>query len=321
MKALRCGDKSAKFTITMKPSLTIDHSIDRLKRMAVFARVVEAGSMSAAARELGMTTSAVSQQMRQLEGEVGLALLHRSTRKLSTTEAGQAYYEDCATMLLAAHSAEQRLADLRDEPRGELRIAFPVAFSEHLAAALAPLLRAHPHLSLRMFAEDRRVDLIAERIDLAIRIGTLTDSNLVARRLAEWRHVLVASPGFAQAHGLPQAPEDLARYPVLNLNVMNQTEFIELARAGEPARRVRVTGAVAGNSFIALRAMMLEGMGIMRMPGPDAEPLLQAGQAVLVLPQWSMSPMGVYALTVQRDSQPAKVRLAIAAIRDYLVSV
>jgi len=187
-----------------------------------------------------------------------------------------------------------------------------------MAAALAPLLRAHPHLSLRLFAEGRRVDLIAERIDLAIRVGSLSDSNLVARRLAEWRHVLVASSGFARRYGLPQAPEELAAWPVMNLNVMNQTEFIELVRPGETARRVRVNGAVVGNSAIALQAMMLQDVGIMRMPGPDAAPLLASGQAVLVLPEWSMPPMGVYALTVQRDSQPAKVRLAIAAIRDYL---
>ncbi|WP_426161804.1 LysR family transcriptional regulator [Pseudoduganella sp. R-34] len=286
--------------------------------MAVFARVVEAGSMSAAARELGMTTSAVSQQIRQLETETGLALLHRSTRRLSTTVAGQAYYEDCAAMLHAAQAAEQRLSDLRDEPRGELRVAFPVGFSAHLAAALAPLLRAHPLLSLRLFAEDRRVDLIAERNDLAIRAGTLSDSALVARRLTEWRHVLVAARSFAQEHGLPRTPEELARFPVLNLSVINQTEFIELHRPGEPAHRVRVNGPVAGNSFIALQHIMLQGAGIMRMPGPDAAPLIEAGLAVPILPEWSMAPMGVYAVTVQRDSQPAKVRLAIAALRDYL---
>lgn len=298
----------------MKPHLTID----RLKRMAIFSRVVESGSMSAAARELAMTTSAVSQQIRQLEAETGLALLHRSTRSLSTTVAGQTYYEDCAIMLHAAQAAEQRLSDLRDEPRGELRVAFPVGFSAHLAAALAPLLRAHPLLSLRLFAEDRRVDLIAERIDLAIRVGALADSTLVARRLTEWRHVLLAASAFAQEHGLPQSPGELARFPVLNLSVVNQAEFIELYRAGEPAHRVRVNGPVAGNSFIALQHIMLQGAGIMRMPGPDATPLIEAGLAVPVLPEWSMAPVGVYAVTVQRDSQPAKVRLAIAALREYL---
>ncbi|MTV41779.1 LysR family transcriptional regulator [Duganella radicis] len=292
--------------------------MDRLKRMAIFAHVVEAGSMSAAARELDMTTSAVSQQIRQLEAETGLVLLHRSTRRLNTTEAGQVYYEDCAAMLLAAQAAEQRLSDLRDEPRGELRIAFPVGFSAHLAAALTPLLRAHPRLSLRLFAEDRRADLIAERIDLAIRVGTLADSTLVARRLTEWRHLLVAGAAFARERGLPQAPADLARFPVLNLSVSHQAEFIELQRPGAPAQRVRVNGPVVGNSFIALRQLMLQGAGIMRMPAPDAAPLIAAGRAVQVLPGWSMPPLGVYGVTVRRDAQPAKVRLAIAALRAYL---
>lgn len=297
----------------MKP----DFTIDRLKRMALFARVVESGSMSAAARELDMTASAVSQQIRQLEAETGIALLHRSTRKLTTTEAGRAYYEDCAAMLHAAHAAERRLGDLRDEPRGELRVAIPVGFSAQLAAALAPLLGAHPQLSLRVFAEDRQIDLIGERIDLAIRIGTLGDSTLVARRLAEWRHLLVATPAYADRHGLPQSPEELDRHPVLILSVLNRPEYIELHRAGE-SRRVRVSGPVAGNSAVALKEMMLQGLGITRLPEPDAAPLIAEGRVVAVLADWSMAPLGVYALTVQRDSQPAKVRLAIAAIRDYL---
>jgi DNA-binding transcriptional LysR family regulator len=285
--------------------------------MALFARVVELGSMSAAARELGMTASAVSQQIRQLEAETAIALLHRSTRKLSTTEAGRAYYEDCAAMLLAAHTAERRLGDLRDEPRGELRVAIPVGFSVQLAAALAPLLRAHPQLSLRVFAEDRQIDLIGERIDLAIRIGSLGDSTLIARRLAEWRHLLVATPAYAERSGLPQSPEELDRHAVLILSVLNRPEFIELHRAGE-SRRVRISGPVAGNSAEALKQMMLQGLGITRLPEPDAAPLIADGRAIAVLPEWSMVPLGVYALTVQRDSQPAKVRLAIAAIRDHL---
>ncbi|MCF7221780.1 LysR family transcriptional regulator [Marilutibacter chinensis] len=298
----------------MKP----DFTINRLKRMAVYARVVELGSMSAAARELQMTASAVSQQIRQLEAETGVTLLLRSTRRLGLTEAGQAYYEDCARMLHAAQAAERRLSDLRDEPRGELRIAFPVGFSATLAAALAPLLRTYPKLALRLFAEDRRIDLIGERIDLAIRIGSLADSSLVARRLAEWRHLLVAAPAYAQAHGLPRNPEELTAHAVLNLSVLDQPEFIELHRPGEPARRIRVSGPVAGNSAEALRQTMLQGLGIMRLPGPDAAPLIAAGHAVAVLPDWSMAPIGVYALTAQRDSQPAKVRAAIAALRDHL---
>ncbi len=312
--ANQSGDNSPETALIMK----LDFTIDRLKRMALFARVVELGAMNAAARELGMTPSAVSQQIRQLEAEVGVVLLHRSTRKLTVSEAGRSYYEDCAAMLHAAQAAERRLDDLRDAPRGELRVAFPVGFSRHLAAALAPLLAAHPQLSLRLFAEDRKIDLIAERIDLAIRIGALGDSTLVARRLAEWRHLLVAAPAYARRHGLPQTPEELGAHAVLILSVLDQPEFIELYRPGEPVRRVRVAGPVVGNSAEALKQVMLQGLGIMRMPGPDAAALITSGETVPVLPQWSLAPIGVYALTVQRESQPAKVRLAIAAIRDYL---
>ncbi|WP_198338873.1 LysR family transcriptional regulator [Lysobacter capsici] len=298
--------------------MKLDFTIDRLKRMALFARVVELGSMSAAARELDMTPSAVSQQLRQLEAETGVVLLHRSTRKLTTTEIGQAYYEDCAAMLHAARNADGRLGDLRDEPRGELRIAVPVGFASHLAPALAPLLRAYPALSLRVFADDRQIDLIAERIDLAIRVGRLADSNLIARRMAEWRHLLVAAPEYAREHDLPQTPEELARHPMLILSVMNQPEYVDMHRDGEPARRVRVGGRIVSNSSRTLMEMMLQGLGIVRLPEPDAAPLLADGRAVRVLPEWSMPPLGVFAVTAQRDAQPAKVRMAIAALQAYL---
>ena len=295
-----------------------DFTIDRLRRMGVFARVVELGSMSAAARELGMTASAVSQQVRRLEAETGVVLLHRSTRKLATTEAGQTYYEDCAAMLHAAQLAERRLDDLRDEPRGELRIAAPVGFATHLAPALAPLLRAHPALSLRLFVEDRQIDLIADRIDLAIRVGSLPDSSLVARRLAQWAHLLVASADYAREHGLPRTPEELSQHELLILSVLNQPTFVELHQHGQPSRRVRVQGRIAGNSAQALKLMMLQGLGITRLPEVDIADELADGRAVAVLADWQLAPLGIYAVTPARDSQPAKVRLAIAALRDYL---
>lgn len=298
--------------------MKLDFTIDRLKRMAVFARVVELGSMSAAARELDMTPSAVSQQLRQLEAETGVVLLHRSTRKLTTTEVGQAYYEDCAAMLHAARNADGRLGNLRDEPRGELRIAVPIGFAGHLAQALAPLMRAHRALSLRVFADDRQIDLIGERIDLAIRIGRLIDSNLIARRMAEWRHLLVAAPEYVREHGLPRTPAELARHELIILSVINRPEYVEMHRPGEPAQRVRVGGRIVSNNSRTVQQMMLQGLGIVRLPEPDALPLLAEGRAVPVLPEWSMPPLGVYAVTAQRDAQPAKVRQAIAALQAYL---
>jgi DNA-binding transcriptional LysR family regulator len=300
--------------------MKLNFTIDRLKRMAIFARVIELGSMSAAGRELGMSASAVSQQIRKLEAEAGISLLHRSTRKLSVTEAGRGYYEDCAGILVAAQAAERRLDELREAPRGELRIAFPVSFGPFIAAALAPKLLKHTGLSLRLFAEDRLIDMITERIDLAVRVGPLGDSSLVARRIGEWQHLLLASPNYVAWHGLPQTPEELSQHSVLLLTVLSKAEFIEMHRFGEPLKRVRVSGPVVGNSFDAVKEMMLQGLGIFRVPGPEASALISAGKAIQVLPGWEMSPLLVHAVTVQRQVQPAKVRWAIEALREVLRS-
>lgn len=185
--------------------------MDQLKRMAVFAEVVAAGSLSAAARQLGMTPSAVSQHLRQLEGALGLALLHRSTRKLTLTEAGARYVEGCTAMVAAAKSADQALARHRDEPEGELRIAAPIGFGGLLATALAPL-RSYPKLSLHLLMDDALVDVIAERVDIAVRVRGLPDSSLVARKLGTLRAQLCASPAYLAARGWPQQPADLARH-------------------------------------------------------------------------------------------------------------
>lgn len=300
--------------------MKLNFTIDRLKRMAMFARVVELGSMSATGRELGMSASAVSQQIRQLEAETGIVLLHRSTRKLSVTEAGQGYYEDCAGMLVAAQAAEHRLDALRQVPRGELRIAFPVSFAPYIAAALAPKLLQYPGLSLRLFAEDRLIDMITERIDLAVRVGPLGDSSMIARRIGQWQHLLLASPDYVARHGLPKTPEELSQHAVLLLTVLSKAEFIEMHRAGEPLKRVRVSGPVVGNSFDAVRQMMLHGLGIFRVPGPDASDLIKSGQAIQVLPGWEMAPLVVHAVTLGRLAQPAKVQWAIDALREVLHS-
>lgn len=293
--------------------------MDKLRRMALFARVVETGAMSAAARELGMSTSAVSQQIRQLEGETGVVLLHRSTRKLTLSEAGAAFYEGCAEMVKAAQSAEQRLAELRDAAVGELRIAAPVGFAgTHLAGALGPLLQKNPGLRLRLFIEDRRIDLIEERIDLAIRIGALADSTLVARELASWEMVLCAAPSYLARAGMPQSPADLLAHDWLVLTVLETPHQLELAGPKGESFKARVEARVASTNSRSLREMALMGAGIARQPLPDVEEELREGKLIRLLPQWLVPAIGVYAVTPQRDAQPAKVRHAIDALRRYL---
>jgi len=291
--------------------------MDRLRRMAVFASVVERRSMRGAAAELGLTPSAVSQHLRRLERELGVALLHRTTRKLSPTVAGERYYEGCAEMVRAARLADERLAELRDELVGELRLAAPAGFAgPMLAEPLAPLLAAHPRLRLTLVLHDENVDLTEHRIDVAVRVGTLDDSRYVARRLAEWRAVLCAAPGYLAARPLVESPEALGALDWLLHG--RDAGIIELAGPGGATCRLRVEARLNANSMPAVREFALAGLGVALQPEPEVRALFAQGRLVPVLPEWSTPPMAIHAITPRRDAQPAKVRAAIAAFRDYL---
>lgn len=293
--------------------------MDKLKRMAVFARVVETRSMSGAARELGMSTSAISQQMRQLERQTGVVLLHRSTRKLTLTEAGEVFYAGCASMVHAARQAEQRLADLRDELVGELRIAAPIGFSgTTLPAALAPLLARHPQLKLRLFAGDERIDLIEARIDLAIRVGRLADSTLVARPLAQIEEIICATPDYLRRAGTPRTPEDLAQHEWITLTVLGEPQFLDLTGPGGETRRLRVEGRIASNEAQSTKQLTLAHLGLSRNIATDLAGELNDGRLVHVLPQWRLPAIGIYAVTPRKDAQPAKVRQVIKALKAAL---
>lgn len=286
--------------------------------MAIFARVAMAGSLSQAARELGVSASAVSQQLRALEQALGVALLHRSTRKLTLTEAGTVYLEGCRAMLAAAGQAEQRLAELREAAVGELRITTSLGFaSTHLAPALAPLLLAHPGLGLHLRVTDERVDLIAERMDLGIRIGHLADSSLVARRLGDMEEGLFAAPAYLTRRGLPREPADLAGHDWLALSVMADPAALELSVQGGEPQRVRMTPRLLANNAQALAELAIAGLGICRQPVANVQVAARAGRLLRVLPDWQLPPLGIYAVTPRREEQPAKVRYAVAALQQY----
>lgn len=295
--------------------------MDKLKRMAIFARVVETRSMSGAARELGMSTSAISQQLRRLERETGVVLLHRSTRKLTLTEAGDTFYAGCASMVHAARLAEQNLADLRDELVGELRIAAPIGFAATtLPLALAPLLARHPQLKLRLLAGDERIDLIEARIDLAIRVGRLADSTLIARPLAQVREIICATPAYLQRAGTPKRPEDLAKHEWITLTALGEPQFLELAGPGSETRRVRVEGRIASNEAQSTKHLTLAHLGLSRNIVTDLAAELADGRLVQVLPQWRLPEIGIYAVTPRKDAQPAKVRQAIKVLKAALAT-
>ncbi|KMN33161.1 MULTISPECIES: LysR family transcriptional regulator [Chromobacterium] len=292
--------------------------MDALRRMAVFAMVVDKGSMNGAARELGMTPSAVSQHISKLEQQHGVSLLHRTTRKLTLTEAGSLFYQGCADMLAAAQLAEQRLLELRDAPVGELRIAAPTGFAGALLSeALAPLLSAHSGLKLRLFFHDEMIDLVENRIDLALRAGVLKDSSLVARHLADWPNVLCASPAYlARQPGITR-PEQLPglQWVALSDRKLGSLEFehVDGGRfAMEPDARL------ISNNIVAARQFVLAGMGVSVQPEPEIRQELADGRLLRLLPEWHLPPLAIYAVTPRRDIQPAKVRYAIEALRASL---
>lgn len=291
--------------------------MDELKRMAIFAEVVKAGSLTGAARVLGISPSAVSQHLRQLEHGLGLALLHRSTRRLTLTEAGQRYQAGCIAMVAAAESARQALDRLRDEPEGELRIAAPIGFARVLAEALAPM-RDLPRLSLRLLLDDAVVDLIDARVDLALRVGSLSDSSLVARRLGSLPRQLCAAPAYLQARGWPTQPEDLAHHVWLGGRPgRSGTEWLELLGPDGSRQRVQLESQIQATQVSALHALAIAGWGITMVVGIDDRQALAEGRLVPVLPSWQLDPLPVHAVTARRQEQPAKVRHALTLLQKH----
>ena len=293
--------------------------MDDLKRMAVFACVVQHGSMSGAARALGLSTSAVSQQVRQLEHEGGVTLLHRSTRKLTLTEAGQRYHALCAAMVTSAEQARAELAASRAEPSGELRLSAPVGFARHIAPALGPLLAEHASLRLRLLVDDAFIDLIDKRIDLAIRFGRLSDSSWVAQRLGRMQWWLCAAPAWIAQHGgMPTHPDTLLTQGWLGFDREQGTLHWEVRSPQDETRTLRVNTRIASNNQLSIQQMCEAGLGPALLGSMDVQEALAAGRLQRLLPDWGFGALDLWAVTPQRDAQPAKVRLAIAALGQYL---
>ena len=299
--------------------MSIDNTAwtDKLKRMALFAEIVDSGSLSAAARRLGSTPSAVSQQLRLLEEALGLVLLHRSTRRLTLTEAGERYYPACAAMVAQARSADQALERLRDEPEGELRLAAPIGFGELLAAALEPL-RRHPRLRLHLLLDDTPIDLIGERVDLALRVGRFTDSSLVARRLGELQRQLCAAPRYLAERGWPRHPGELAGHDWLGLPPRGAAvDTLSFEGSQGEREEVRVEARLFASQVTALQAMAVAGWGLYVGMADDVRQPMAEGRLAPVLPDWRLEPAAVFAVTPRRGEQPAKVRHALQALQQH----
>lgn len=257
--------------------------MDHVVGMAIFARVVEAASFSAAARHLGLSKAAVSKHVARLEHDLGTRLLYRTTRKLSLTEAGRTYYGHCARVVSEAAVAELELSQLRSQPMGLLKVATPIAFGTlHIAPAIAAFLERHAGLTVEMAMDDRVVSLAGEGFDVAVRMSSDPPPNVVARRLAPVRWVVCASPAYLGRRGIPLVPADLAAHNCLYHPDLDQAKRWKFTST-EGEAVVRISGSFSSHSSLALREAVLQGLGIACLPTFTVGRDLQEGTAVRLL--------------------------------------
>lgn len=286
--------------------------MDRFEEMQSFVRVVESGGISAAAERLGMAKSAVSRRLQQLENRLGAQLLQRTTRRISLTEDGRQFYQRCLRILDELEEAEQELSSEQQRVHGVLRVAAPLSFTlRHLAPLLNEFMQRYPEVRLDIDVEDRQINLLEEGVDLAIRIGKLDDSTLVARRLAPIPAVLCASPAYIERHGLPLQPGDLRQHQGLSyghLSEQKQWTFFDAqgaAHTAVPPIRMR-----ANNGDLLLESL-LAGLGIAVVPTFFCYRELAQGRLVRLLPEYQVPGSDAYAIYPSRRHLPLRVRVFI----------
>jgi DNA-binding transcriptional LysR family regulator len=289
--------------------------MDKLEAMNAFAKVVASGSYAEAARRLGLTRSAVSKAVMELERLLGARLLDRTTRRVTPTEAGLAYYERCVAILADVEETEIRIARLHDEPKGVLKVNAPMSFGTlYLAAAIADFMARYPDLRIELTLNDRFIDPLEEAVDVTVRIGVLADSSLIARRLAPARRVLAAAPDYLARSGTPETPEDLAHHRCLTYGHMAAVHRWQLVRRGETVA-VPISSSLCSNNGEVLRAAALAGNGITNLPTFIIGPDIAAGRLQIVLPQNPPTELAIHALYAPNRYLAAKTRVFI----DFLV--
>lgn len=291
--------------------------MDHLTGMAVFAAVVEAGSLSAAARTLGVAKSSVSKQISRLEDELGVRLLNRTTRRLSLTEAGTAFYQGCRRVVAEAEAARQTVTHLAAAPRGTLKVNAPMSFGfRHVGPWLPDFMARYPELAVELVLNDRVVDLVEEGFDLGIRIATLADSSLIARRLAPSRRVLCAAPAYLERHGVPLSIEDLRDHECLLYSYQTSGDIWRLSGPGGE-RALAVRGRLRVNNGDALLAAAVGGLGITLLPSFICSEALRAREVVQVLPEWNeTAASAIHAVFPANRNLSPKVRVFV----DYLAT-
>ncbi len=282
--------------------------MDKLAEMLIFSEVVRQGSFSAAARRLDLSPSAVSKQIGRLEDRLGARLFNRTTRKLSLTEGGESFYARCQSILEEIDEAESAVAEMGGLPQGTLRVSSTAGFGKLQIVPVVPeFLDRYPNIRVELEITDRAVDIVEESIDVAIRLGELSDSSLVARKLGESRRIICASPAYLERNGQPRTPEDLARHNCLTLS--NNTPFNEWTFETEEGRRVvQVSGNFETNLSDSLLQAVLAGTGIARLSAFMVGPYIKAGQLVPMLDDCNREMQIVHVVYPHRRHLPPKTR-------------
>ncbi|ONA07103.1 LysR family transcriptional regulator [Burkholderia pseudomallei] len=277
--------------------------MDRIDLFRVFARVVECANFTRAADTLGMPRSSVSAAIQELEGRVGARLLHRTTRKVTPTQDGAALYERCLRLIADVEETENLFRHSIVGPSGTLRVDMPGRIGRLIVApALPEFLERYPQISVELGVTDRAVNLIEERVDCVLRVGTLSDSGLVARAIGDLPLINVASPAYLARHGVPRTPADLERHRLVNYASPSNGrvapwEWVE----GDEVKRIALRARVTVNSAEAYIACCLAGLGLIQIPAYDVNAHLRAGELVEVLPDHRAAPMPMTLLYPHRQ--------------------
>lgn len=287
-----------------------------LQGLAVFSRVVETKSFSAAARAFDTTTSAVSKRIAGLEQHLGVRLLSRTTRRVALTEAGSAFYAHTLRILADVAEAEDAVARLGGSVRGTLRVSGPVIFGErHMSPLLPRLLEAHPELRIELSLTDRYVNLAEENLDCAVRIGALGDSSLVAVKIGAVDAAVCASPDYLARRGIPKTPHELALHECVRFSLITMAREWRFAGRDGKDFSVPVSGRLSLNDGAAITSAVAAGGGIARLPTFLVEDRLARGELVEVLADWRTKPAPVHVVHPSTTHVPPKVRAFIEVMQ------
>jgi DNA-binding transcriptional LysR family regulator len=283
--------------------------MDRLLSMAVFKRVVDAGSFAGAARHFGISPEMAGNHVKALEAHLGVRLLNRTTRRMHLTEAGAAYHARCAQILSEIEEAEAEAGAQQAAPSGLLRITGPLTFGEqHLGSAISDYLARYPSVSIEVFLSDRQVNLIDEGFDLAIRIGEPPDSTIIARRLASSRLVLCGAPAYVKRRGRPQEPSDLSQHACLVYTDLRSPRTWRFTTPDGRVETVQITGPFSSNNPRLLVSLAAAGHGLILWPSFAVGADILAGRLVPLLTNWGSRELTIRALYPHRPLLSAKVR-------------